>query len=143
MNARENTYALVIDDNKGIIYKVANAYCRDREARRDLIQEILVQIWRSLDSYDDSFKRSTWIYRISLNVAISFYRKERRRQDVVPLPDHDVLDVIDESESGLLDDDVQLLYEFIGGLNRLEKAVILLYLESESYNSIASTLAGC
>lgn len=71
----------LIEMHKGIIYKVANAYCRDVEDRKDLVQEIVIQLWRSFDKYDAQYKWSTWMYRIALNVAISFLRKEKRRKD--------------------------------------------------------------
>ena len=70
------SFLKVIDANKGIIYKVANSYCRDEENHKDLIQEIILQLWLSFPKYDPSFKLSTWMYRIALNVSISFYRKE-------------------------------------------------------------------
>ncbi len=66
----------VVETHKGILYKVANAYCKDAFDRQDLIQEILVQLWKSFERYDSQYKHSTWIYRIALNVAISFYRKD-------------------------------------------------------------------
>ena len=81
-------FLAVIDSNKGIIYKVANSYCKDEENRKDLIQEIIVQLWLSFDKYDETYKLTTWIYRIALNVSISFYRKEHRRNEInQPLPD--------------------------------------------------------
>lgn len=74
------TFEKLIQEHKGIIYKVTNAYCKDEEDRKDLIQEITVQLWKSFDNYDPKFKHSTWIYRIALNVSISFYRKEKKEQ---------------------------------------------------------------
>ena len=84
MNPRQNTslFLSVIENNKGIIYKVANSYCKDDEDRKDLVQEIIFQLWQSFGKYDDQYKLSTWMYRIALNVAISFYRKGSRRKDI-------------------------------------------------------------
>jgi RNA polymerase sigma factor (sigma-70 family) len=73
------TFLSVIESNKGIIYKVANSYCWDEENRKDLIQEIIVQLWLAFDKYDKNYKLSTWMYRIALNVSISFYRKQETR----------------------------------------------------------------
>jgi len=50
-------------------------YCADKDDKKDLEQEILIQIWKSLDKYDDTYAITTWLYRISMNVAISHYRK--------------------------------------------------------------------
>lgn len=93
----------VIQTHKGILYKIANAYCHDAEDRKDLVQEIIIQLWKSFDNYSDEFKYSTWIYRIALNVAISFYRKENRRKQVdSPLSDG----VLNMTDTGLPDDTV-------------------------------------
>ena len=75
-----NLFLSVIETNKGIIYKVANSYCKDIEDRNDLVQEIVLRLWKSFDSYDQHFRHSTWIYKIALNTAISFYRKEKTRK---------------------------------------------------------------
>ena len=129
----------LIEQNKGIIYKVANAYCKSEENRKDLIQEILIQIWLSIDKYDDQYKISTWMYRIALNVSISFYRKERRRDEINnPIPDniYYLSDENLETEST----ELTLLKMFIRELKELDRAVIILYLEKNSYKEIADIL---
>ncbi len=131
-----NLFLSVIHSNKGILYKVVNSYCKNVEDRKDLVQEIIVQLWRSFDNYDNSFKHSTWIYRISLNVAISFYRKENIRKKIAnPLtdsifnfPNDDIID--NESDLGILK-------QMISQLNDLDKALMLLYLEEKSYKEMA------
>ena len=138
--AHHENYTSLIDQNKGIIYKVANSYCQNNQDRKDLIQEILMQLWRAFAKYDEKYKPSTWMYRISLNVAISFYRKENRRRDVTPLVNNDVLTMAGEPTLDESDENVRLLYEFISGLNKLDRAVMLLYLENENYQDIADTL---
>jgi RNA polymerase sigma-70 factor (ECF subfamily) len=73
----DDQFSALIDEHKGIIFKIANAYCHNPEDRKDLVQEIAVQLWKSHGKYDPRFKLSTWVYRIALNVAISAYRRER------------------------------------------------------------------
>lgn len=136
---QKQAFTTLIDQNKGIIYKVVNAYCKHKEDRQDLIQEILIQIWRSFEKYDATFKLSTWMYRISLNVAISFYRKESRRKDTVQMDNTDILSISDDIEENE-DENIKRLYAFIGDLNKVNKAIMILYLEDESYQSIADTL---
>jgi len=138
--AQHDIFTSLIDKNKGIIYKVTNSYCQNNQDRKDLIQEIILQLWRAFEKYDEKFKSSTWMYRISLNVAISFYRKDNRRKDVIPLVNNDILSIADEPELDEQDENIRLLYKFIGGLNKLNRAVMLLYLENENYQSIADTL---
>jgi RNA polymerase sigma-70 factor (ECF subfamily) len=129
----------VIEANKGIIYKISRAYCKHDEDRKDLIQEIIIQIWNSFQKYNDQYQHSTWIYRIALNVAISLYRKNSVRQNrTVPLTD--TVNFIDDSQTNEMEGDIVLLYQFIHELKNLDKALILLYLEQKSYKEIADIL---
>jgi RNA polymerase sigma-70 factor (ECF subfamily) len=118
-NNRSEIFLKVIEDNKGILYKVANSYCRDPTDREDLIQEMIFQLWRSFDNYDSEYKLSTWIYRISLNVAISFYRKEKSRDKLsYPLTDEILNYSVNILESGSYETeekeaDLNLLQKFI------------------------------
>ncbi|GAB3503936.1 sigma-70 family RNA polymerase sigma factor [Spirosoma knui] len=138
--AKQDQFLSVIDLNKGIIYKVAQAYCKNAEDRKDLIQEIMVQLWQSFDRYNEQFRYSTWIYRIALNVAISFYRKDTRRKTIAgPIPPGDLLELhTDESDD--TESDISLLQKFLGELKELDKALMLLYLEGKSYQQIAEIL---
>ncbi|MEO5581255.1 MAG: sigma factor [Saprospiraceae bacterium] len=79
---KAESFLSMIESNKGIIYKVANSYCSNDENKKDLIQEIIIQLWLSWDKSDSTFKVSTWMYRIALNVSISFFRKEHRRNEI-------------------------------------------------------------
>ncbi|MBS0031056.1 RNA polymerase sigma factor [Chitinophaga sp. 22321] len=137
---KSDTFLTVIQTHKGIVYKIANAYCRDAEDRKDLVQEIIVQLWKSFDHYQDQYKYSTWIYRIALNVAISFYRKENRRKQVSnPLSDN----ILDITDPGIPDDttiQIGLLQQFISELKELDKALMLLYLEEKSHKEMAEIM---
>lgn len=132
-------YLAVIEKHKGIIYKVSRSYCQDEFEREDLVQEILAQIWRSLGTYDDTFKITTWMYRVALNVAISFYRKDKSAAYKHTQMEDKLLSYEMDSEAenaqGLLE-----LYEFINALNAIDKAVILMYLDGENQSEIAANL---
>jgi len=128
----------VINANKGIIYKVANSYCKNSESRNDLVQEIIIQLWKSFGNYNDKYEHSTWIYRIALNVAISFYRKSRK-EITTPLTDN-IISLIKEDEPGELEENVQLLYQFINELDDLNKALMLLYLDNKTHKEMAEVL---
>ena len=75
----QERFVLLLQEHKKIIYKVANAYCGNADYRADLEQEIMAQLWRSFERYDDRYRFSTWMYRVALNVAISFSRSAARR----------------------------------------------------------------
>ncbi len=133
-------FSAIIEENKGIIYKVANAYCKDRDDRKDLVQEIIIQLWRSFSRYDSQYKLSTWMYRIALNVSISFYRKERRRRDSdLPMGDG-IVEIAEDQQSDELEMNINLLQQFINELKELDRALMLLYLEEKSQKEIADIL---
>ena len=86
----------LVQAHRGILFKVCNSYCHDRDDREDLAQEVVVQLWRSFARYDERQRFSTWMYRVALNVAISFYRRERTRTHYVVSADQRLLEVADE-----------------------------------------------
>ncbi len=137
---RTANFLVVIESNKGILYKVANSYCQNIEDRKDLIQEIILQLWKSFDNYNEKFKYSTWIYRISLNVAISFYRKENSRKRISNSLTTAVFDFTETEISDEKGTNLDILNQIISKLNDLDKALILLYLEEKNYNEISEII---
>lgn len=123
----------------GLIRKVAAAYCRDRGGRDDVVQEILLQLWRSRERYDGRCKESTWVYRVALNTAIARHRRERRhaegRREGVPL---------DELPRAAGDDErdaiVERLVAAIGTLPALDRALVLLHLDGNDHATVAEVL---
>ena len=113
-----------MEEHKKILYKICNSYCRERDARDDLAQEIIIQLWRSFEKFDERCKFSTWMYRIALNVAISFYRRESTRTRYVISSEEHLLVAIDDTANQ--PEDIRLLYEFIEALDPLNKALVLL-----------------
>ena len=137
----KDKFLALILANKKIIYKICHSYCKNPADREDLAQEIIIQLWKSSGRYDKQYKLSTWIYRIALNVAISFYRSEtRRKQDTAAL-DENIIDMVEaEPAPDEQEDDMQLLYRFIDKLDELNKALILLYLDNHNYKEISYIL---
>jgi RNA polymerase sigma factor (sigma-70 family) len=134
----QERFQTLVDEHKKIIYKICNSYCRNRDDRDDLAQEIIIQLWQSFGAFDERRRFSTWMYRIALNVAISFYRRETTRTRYVISSEEHLLEVADETEDQ--SEDVGLLYQFIERLDPLDKALILLYLDENSYQEIAEVL---
>ena len=95
----QERFQILVEEHKKILYKVCNSYCRNRDDRDDLAQEIIVQLWRSFGKFDERCRFSTWMYRIALNVAISFYRRESTRTRYVISDEQHLLEAIDETES--------------------------------------------
>tara|TARA_B110000211_G_C13933141_1_gene488082 strand:- start:414 stop:920 length:507 start_codon:yes stop_codon:yes gene_type:complete len=133
-------FAQTMEQHKGIVYKIVNSYCQNQDDRQDLAQEILTTMWLAYDNYNKDYKFSTWMYRIALNVAISYYRKDSKREDKTNANEHCIVHIADFSAQDDKSEDVKQLYEFIGKLDKLNKAIMLLYLEEEPYESIAKSL---
>ena len=135
---KQERFQNLVEDHKKILYKVCRSYCRNPGDRDDLAQEIIVQLWRSFRSFDQRVRFSTWMYRIALNVAISFYRRESvRARHVVPGSEH-LLEAVDQTANR--SEEMQVLYEWIEGLDPLHKALVILYLDGNNYQEIADVL---
>jgi len=126
----------LLQRHQGLIRKIASAYCRRASDRDDVVQEIQVQLWRSHDRFDGRGAESTWVYRLALNVAISFHRRERRHQERRDPLLHDPA----AREPAAPDDKVQHLLACIEDLGPLDKALVLLYLDAQDHATMAQVL---
>ena len=132
-------FVRLLDQHAGIIRKVAAGYASSLADRHDLMQEIRLQLWKAYSRYSPERPFSTWMYRIALNVAISFLRSSTRPlRQTVPLDD---LEVADET-TGPRDPDerIPVLQRIIEALDPLNRALLLLYLDDHSYRDISSIL---
>ena len=107
------------------------------EDREDLEQEIIFQLWRSYDRYKGDSKFSTWMYRVAINTAITYFKKDKRRPDNVELDTQ--LD-IELDENSFESERLAHFYQAVKKLTRNEKAIILLFIEGNSHQSIAESL---
>lgn len=122
-----------------IIFKVTNTYCRNSLDREDLRQEILCQLWHAFPKWDRSRKLTTWMYRISLNVAISFVRKNSRRTAALCDDRLDDMQIADDSDPAL-QQQLREMYALIDKMNQLDRALLMLYLDGHAYVEIAEIL---
>lgn len=134
-------FATLVHVHRGILYKVAQVYCPVREDRADLIQDILLELWRSFPRYDGRAAFSTWMHRVGVNVAISFFRGESRRiRDALPIEAvamdlrgaDDVMDAAAE--------DLAALNQLVQSLDGIDRALVLLFLEGYGHDDIADML---
>lgn len=140
MNDHQRQFEALLQEHRGIVFKVASVYAHGREDRNDLAQEIAVQLWRSFAGFDAArAKFSTWMYRVALNVAISHVRRASREQHLEPL-DAAHLELPGDADVSQPDERLAALYAFVGQLDPLNRALILLYLEDRSYGEIAQVL---
>ena len=138
-NQLEKNFLNDFEKNQNIVHKICRIYTTNQDQHNDLFQEITIQIWKNYAKFRGESKFSTWMYRVSLNTAISLYRKSSRS-----IKTQDFNDVSFKIKSVDYDDtkDKQLkaLYNGIRELNDIEKALIFLYLEDKPYKEIAKTL---
>jgi RNA polymerase sigma factor (sigma-70 family) len=137
MKKDKETFLQLMQDNKGIILKICYSYCSNKNDRDDLAQEIVFNLWKAFAAYTPDYKFTTWMYRIGLNVAISFYRKEMRAIQFSAYSE-DLLVFDNEGEDrSEAENKLGLLQKFIQELKEIDKSIMLLYLERKSYKEIA------
>jgi RNA polymerase sigma factor (sigma-70 family) len=129
----------ILRDYRGILTRIIRSYCKNSDDWKDLEQEIIIQLWRALKNYDATYKLSTWIYRIALNVAISHYRRDQKRKNDAPLEEA-LFHIADDPAQEMYRERRELLYDIIHKLNEFDRALIVLYLEENSYREIAEVM---
>lgn len=136
--AHERRFLAFLADQQRTLYKVAYIYCRDPEERRDLMQEMAIQLWRAFESFDQRAAPSTWAYRVATNVAISHRRREGRRlRETMPIDlAFDIADEAFASESAY----TRRLRALIDTLDEMNRALVLFYLEGFDHAEIAALL---
>lgn len=134
------TFEEILNKHKGIIFRIVNYYCKDSDDKKDLEQEILIQIWLSYKNYNQEFAWSTFIYRIALNVSIGFYNKQKRQKDKFSNVNLFIENNVQDDVPLVVDEDLRLLNEFICQLNDINKALMILYLQEKSYAEMALIL---
>ena len=133
----------LLADNGPRLLKICRVYAWTRADQDDLYQEMLFQLWRALPNLREASHADTWLYRIALNTAISFVRKDKsRRTRIVSAADQPIHDVPDTQPQPNSDTDERFtqLSQAIAQLNSTEKAIITLFLEDLSYEKIAAVL---
>jgi RNA polymerase sigma-70 factor (ECF subfamily) len=134
---RDRIFSDWLAGHKGILFKVVHAYAFEHADRQDLFQEIAIQVWRSVDTYRGESSVSTWMYRVALNTAIAWTRKEDRHQRGKQ-PLEVVEGLLTAAPSAGLDPRVEWLYQQIAQLKDVDRSVALLLLDGFSYKEIAA-----
>ncbi len=131
----------LLEQHGGIVRKVAYGYAATESDRHDLMQEIALQLWRAFPRYSPDRPFSTWMYRIALNVSISFLRKHSRPgREMVEFDETKHEPVQEPSSSPEMEERIALLHRLIAKCQPLDRALLLLYLDDCSYGEIASVL---
>jgi RNA polymerase sigma factor (sigma-70 family) len=139
--AVKEQFESLLQQHGGIIRKVAFGYAWNESDRNDLMQDILLQLWRAYPRYSPDRPFSTWMYRIALNVSISHLRKHTRPgRETVQFDEsqHDI--VPEQASSPEMEERLTMLREVMMKYPPLDRALLLLYLDDRSYREIASVL---
>ena len=134
---RDRIFGEWLAGHKGILFKVVHAYALEHADRQDLFQEVVLQVWHSVDAFRGDSSVPTWLYRVALNTAIAWGRKEERHRR-----GKQSLEVVEglltTSASDGRDPRVEWLYQQIAQLKDVDRSVALLLLDGFSYKEIAS-----
>jgi len=133
---KEDEFLKQIGENRGIIYKVINLYANDLEDKKDLYQEIVFQAWKSYPNFRSESKFSTWLYKVSLNVSMTYLSKTKKQTRVTETFPNEM-----QVEHSELSERAEVLYRAIRTLNELERGIIMLHLDGYD-NTEISEIAG-
>ena len=133
---KKERFIASINENEGFIYKIAAVYTNNADDKNDLVQEIIYQLWKSFDSFNQQSSLNTWMYRVALNVAIFQLKVSKKTVLTIPIDErvtnsHDKYDIDNEERW-------KIFREQIETLNLLDKGIVLLYLDNKSYEEIAA-----
>lgn len=132
---KKERFIKAIQENEGLIYKVATFYTNSKDDRDDVVQEIIYSLWKSFDSFKQMSSLSTWMYQIAMNVAIFHLKKSKKAVTTIPIE----TGLLNSPESITENDEEKLkvLQEHVKDLNLLDKGILMLYLENKSHEEIA------
>ncbi|MBA4197810.1 MAG: hypothetical protein C0459_09670 [Chitinophaga sp.] len=137
MQVAEKVFIDLIQKHQNIIHKICNVYENDVSNKADLYQEIILQAWKSYHSFKGNAQFSTWLYRVALNTAITFFKQNKKQSFIIhseTIPD------IKEDVSATLQEQTQAMYKAIAQLDKIDKALVMLYLDNYSYDEIGEII---
>jgi len=138
MKSLKEEFLEILSNYQGILHKVNIIYFRNKSDREDNFQEIIYQLWKSYPELQNRNSIGSWIYAVSINTSISKLKKESRIEYRENLPES--IDKIDIIEELVLTEASQMLLKAIYNLNKIDKPIMLLYLEEKSYEEIAEII---
>ena len=133
MDALEQKFAQMVREHKTTIYTVCYMFSKEEDEVNDLFQEVLINLWKGFENFKGMSDVKTWIYRVSLNTCISQDRKKKSRKKAEMDMNAGLL-----GEGGESSKQIRMLHERINRLEIFDRAIILLWLENQSYDEIAA-----
>jgi len=133
------SFLTMLEGHRALLYQIIRTYCPDTAGWKDLEQEIVLQLWRSFPNFDDTYKLSTWVYRIAFNVTVTEFRRSKKRpgNPVDMTAEHFFNRLPDEAPDAARDERRETLYAAIRALPAADRPVLLLHLDGHNYQDIA------
>jgi RNA polymerase sigma factor (sigma-70 family) len=138
MTSTEKAFIQLINQHQKIIHKVCNLYLTWQEDKEDLFQEITLQAWKAYSQFRGDAKFSTWLYRVSLNTAITFFRKDKKNAFIASVSE--IPDLVHMGDKDPIEEKTKAMYAAIANLSKIDKAIVMLYLEDYSYAEISDII---
>lgn len=135
MEPQKRDFVRIVTANQGIIRSLCKAYYVDHEDRKDVFQDIVLQLWKSFESFRGESKISTWIYKVSLNTILAKVRKEKHK-----ITTESIGSAALSFSQAKADDDMELLNQVLRYLQGIDKAIVILYLEGYKNKEISQML---
>lgn len=135
MELKKQNFIQIINKNRGAIRSLCKIYYGSNEDQKDAFQDIILQLWKSFDTFRGESEISTWIYRVSLNTILTKIKKEKKIVTVEPIDTHHLY--ISRAKA---DDNVELFFIIIQSLKDIDKAIVVLHLEGYRNKEIAKIL---
>lgn len=133
---QEKQFLDLMERHKRMIYKVCYMYATDEHTLADLYQEVALNLWRAFPKFRGESKPSTWVYRVTMNTCITYLRSQKSHPQTVAIT-LSMAEVLPEVQGK---ENLRELYALIGRLDRLERALIMLWLDERTYEEIAEIL---
>lgn len=138
---RETIFLNALEENQEKLFRICSIYSKDSEDAKDLFQEVLVHIWRSMSAFKGNSSISTWMFRVALNVCLRFKSKHTKNQHrFIRLDSMTIANFGSEEKNEGENEKLISLRKCVKKLNEADKAVIALYLEGLVYREISNIL---
>jgi RNA polymerase sigma factor (sigma-70 family) len=134
----EKQFEQYIKEHESLLYKICRIYAYTDADKQDLFQEIIIQLWKAYPNYKGNAQFSTWLYRVAINTAITGLRQKKNittSYEPSSLPDYADNNITSEDEERL-----KQFYKAIEQLGKIEKAIVMLYMEDRSYAEMEDIL---
>ena len=115
-------------------------YFNAEEDRNDLFQEITLQLWKAYPNFRGDSKFTTWMYRVALNTAISFFKKEKKKKPADRIAPENLELTTSEEEQREKQEHLMMLHKAIDKLSKTDKALVLLHLDEYANKEIAEIM---